>query len=249
MKKLILSLVLISTILASTIIIYNNQASKKIANTKTQIGKTKKKPSVSKKQKAKIVKRQNILIVNKQSKLSGNYVPQNLRVPNVKFISYAAPNVRQMEGEAATALENMFNAASKDGFTLLAVSGYRDYNYQQKLYTEKVKRDGKAEADKYVAEPGTSEHQTGLAMDLLSTEYTSLDDGFVNTKSYKWLQQNCGKYGFIIRYPKDKENITKYNFEPWHVRFVGLPASNTIMTKNITLEEYLNEQNNSDLEH
>lgn len=236
MKKLILSLVLISTVLASAIIIYNNQPSKKSADTKTQISQTKKKT---------IAKKQNILIVNKQSKLSGNYVPQNLRVPNVKFISYAAPNVREMEGEAATALENLFNAASKDGFTLLAVSGYRDYNYQQKLYTEKVKKDGKAEADKYVAEPGTSEHQTGLAMDLLSTEYTSLDDGFMNTKSYKWLQQNCGKYGFIIRYPKDKENITKYNFEPWHLRYVGLPASNIIMTKNITLEEYLSEQNSS----
>ncbi|AAK81230.1 D-alanyl-D-alanine carboxypeptidase [Clostridium acetobutylicum] len=240
MKKIILALIIISVISASLFIYKNNQPKKTVVN------EPKKKVSTPKKQAKKPeVKKQNILLVNKQSKLSGNYIPQNLRTPNVKFISSSDPNVNQMESEAATGLENMFNAASKDGLTLLAVSGYRPYSYQQKLYNEKVARDGKAEADKYVAEPGTSEHQTGLAMDLLSTEYSSLDDGFMNTNSYKWLQQNCGKYGFIIRYPKDKENITKYNFEPWHVRYIGLPASQEIMNRGITLEEYLAEQNTS----
>ncbi|MCR3757655.1 M15 family metallopeptidase [Clostridium felsineum] len=243
MKKFLVTIIIITAIFSS-LFIYTNNQSKKIA-----INQSKKKISTNKKQKKETskteIKQQNILLVNKQSKLSGNYTPQNLRVPNVKFMNSSDPNVRQMESEAATALENMFAGASKDGFTLLAVSGYRPYEYQKKLYDEKVEKDGKAEADKYVAEPGTSEHQTGLAMDLLSTEYTSLDDGFMNTNSYKWLLQNCGKYGFIIRYPKDKENITKYNFEPWHIRYVGLPASQEIMNKSITLEEYLAEQNAS----
>lgn len=76
-------------------------------------------------------------------------------------------------------------------------------------------------------------------MDVLSDEYSSLDEGFVNTKAYEWLKENCYKYGFIIRYPKEKEDITKYNFEPWHIRYVGITHSKEITNKNLTLEEYL----------
>lgn len=180
-----------------------------------------------------------ILLVNKAHPLGGNYIPQNLVVPKVKFISTGDPNVREMNSTAATALENMFAGAKQDGFTLLAVSGYRSYKYQTQVYNAKVIKDGKASASEYVAIPGESEHQTGLAMDLLSTEYTELDDGFAKTKSYEWLEANCAKYGFIIRYLKGKENITKYNFEPWHMRYVGVNAAETIMEKGITLEEYL----------
>jgi len=180
-----------------------------------------------------------ILLVNKTHKLSSDYVPADLRNPRVRFISYAASNVRKMRSTAANAVESLFSAAKEDGLTLLAVSCYRPYSYQEEVYTAKLKKDGKAEADKYVAEPGSSEHQTGLAMDLLSTEYTELDSGFENTKAYTWLKENCARYGFIIRYPKEKVSVTKYSFEPWHIRYVGTAAAQDIMGKSITLEEYL----------
>lgn len=180
-----------------------------------------------------------ILLVNKTHKLSSDYVPADLRTPKVRFISYAAPNVRKMRSVAADAVETLFRAAKEDRITLLGVSCYREYSYQEEVYNNKVNSSGKAEADKYVAEPGSSEHQSGLAMDLLSTEYTELDEGFDKTKAYRWLQQNCAKYGFIIRYPKEKVSVTKYDFEPWHIRYVGTTAALDIMEKGITLEEYL----------
>lgn len=180
-----------------------------------------------------------ILLVNKTHKLSSYYIPASLRTPNVRFASYAASNVRKMKSNAADAVEALFSAAKADRITLLAVSCYRPYSYQEEVYTAKLKKDGKAEADKYVAEPGSSEHQTGLAMDLLSTEYTELDAGFAKTKAYEWLKQNCAKYGFIIRYPEEKVSVTKYDFEPWHIRYVGTAAAQDIMEKGITLEEYL----------
>lgn len=180
-----------------------------------------------------------VLLVNKSNKLSRSYIPEDLVTPKVEFISFADPSVKKMDSEAAEALEKLFDAAYADGISLLAVSSYRNYDYQKMLYNNKVKAAGKAEADKYVAQPGASEHQTGLAMDVLSTEYSSLDEGFGNTQAYKWLKENCADYGFIIRYPKDKANITKYNFEPWHIRYVGLTASKEIMDNEITLEEYL----------
>lgn len=180
-----------------------------------------------------------ILLVNKLNKLDSDYTPKNLKTSNVKAISSASAKARLMDSEAALALEKLFNAASQNYITLLAVSGYRDYEYQKELYNKQVMQSGKSYADKYVARPGFSEHQTGLAMDLLSTEYTQLDDGFQNTKAYKWLKDNCSNYGFIIRYPKDKETVTSYNFEPWHIRYVGLTAAKEIMDNGLALEEYL----------
>lgn len=179
------------------------------------------------------------LLVNRNNRLEQSYIPQSLKIPNVRFISYADPKVKKMDTSAASALESLFTAARKDGITLLAVSGYRDYSYQQMLYNNKVSAAGRKEADKYVAQPGASEHQTGLAMDVLSDKYTSLDAGFDKTEDYKWLKNNCFKYGFIIRYPKGKENITGYNYEPWHLRYVGISEATEISQKNITLEEYL----------
>ncbi len=178
-----------------------------------------------------------IILVNKTNTVTKNYRPENLTIPNVKFIYYADPKVKQMESKAAEALESLFQAASKDNITLLAVSGYRPYEYQRGLYNND--KQSSNNTDKYLAKPGTSEHQTGLAMDVLSDEYSSLDEGFVNTKAYEWLKENCYKYGFIIRYPKEKEDITKYNFEPWHIRYVGITHSKEITNKNLTLEEYL----------
>ncbi|MBK5240291.1 M15 family metallopeptidase [Clostridium sp.] len=181
-----------------------------------------------------------IVLVNKENGLEKDNYIKEFQIPNVEFISNGDPNVRKMEKNAAVALEYLFNAAKNDNITLLGVSGYRDYSYQEKLYNDKVDRSGKEEADKYVAQAGESEHQTGLAMDLLSDEYTTLDEGFKNTKAYKWIIENCYKYGFILRYPEGKEQITGYDYEPWHIRYVGGKVAKEIVHRGITLEEYLN---------
>jgi D-alanyl-D-alanine carboxypeptidase len=182
----------------------------------------------------------NIVLVNRENVLGKDNYIKEFKIPNVEFIANGDPNVRKMEKDSAEALERLFNAAKNDNIILLGVSGYRDYYYQEKLYNDKVDRSGKEEANKYVAQAGESEHQTGLAMDVLSDEYTTLDEGFKNTKAYNWIVENCYKYGFIIRYPEGKEQITGYDYEPWHIRYVGNEAAEQIARKGITLEEYLN---------
>ncbi|HAK43733.1 MAG TPA: D-alanyl-D-alanine carboxypeptidase [Clostridium sp.] len=189
--------------------------------------------------KEKVLEDKQILMVNRDNPLDKNFVPKNLVTPNTKFIGNGDPNVNKLEAVAAIALENLFQAAKNEGINLLGVSGYRDYNYQKKLYDNAVISSGKEYADKYTAKPGASEHQTGLAMDILSEDYQVLDDGFNNTDAYRWIEKNCSKYGFIIRYPKGKENITGYNYEPWHLRYVGKKAAEEIMKNKITLEEYI----------
>jgi len=182
----------------------------------------------------------NIVLVNKENRLEKDDYTKEYSIPNIEFVPNGDTSVRKMEKEAAQALENLFKAAEKKNIILLGVSGYRNYNYQEKLYNNKVERSGKEEADKFVAQPGESEHQTGLAMDVLSNEYTTLDEGFKNTKACKWISENCYKYGFIVRYPEGKEGITGYDYEPWHIRYVGVEAAKEISENGITLEEYLN---------
>lgn len=134
------------------------------------------------------------------------------------------------------AFYNMQSAATNEGISLSIISGYRSYTTQQNLYQNYVNRDGKALADTYSARAGHSEHQTGLAADI-----NSLDQGFINTFEGKWLNDNCYKYGFIIRYPKGKENITGYMYEPWHIRYVGIEMATSLYNNGnwISLEEYL----------
>jgi len=178
---------------------------------------------------------EDLFLVNRKNIIAKDFIPKSLRIPNVDFVSYADPEVRKMDTVAATALEKMFNDAKVEGILLLAVSGYRDYSYQQKLYAD-AKLQGEEE---YVAPPGASEHQTGLAMDVLSNKHTTLDEGFDKTQAFQWLQDNCYKYGFIIRYPKGTESITGYKYEPWHIRYVGVDGATEITQKQITLEEYM----------
>lgn len=178
-----------------------------------------------------------MILVNKTNTVSKDYVPNDLVVPKIRFNGDVAN--KYVVSEVATALEDMFTDAKKENIVLLGVSGYRSYAYQDNLYKNKVKTKGKAYANKYVALAGASEHQLGLAMDLVSTEYTTLDKGFANTKAYKWLGENMQDYGFILRYPEGKEDITGYAFEPWHIRYVGIEAAKDIKAKGVTLEEYL----------
>lgn len=136
--------------------------------------------------------------------------------------------------ETQAAFEKMQAAAKADGLDLTIASGFRSYELQKNLYNKYVTRDGKEKADTYSARPGHSEHQTGLAMDI-----NKASDSFHNTPEAKWLAENCWKYGFIIRYPEGKQNITGYKYESWHVRYLGEELAKTVYDSGKTLEEYL----------
>lgn len=178
------------------------------------------------------------IVVNKQQDVSKTFIPQNLVVPNVKFSFSGYHEKKNLEQQAAKALEELFTGAKQNGIHLAAVSGYRSYERQSQLYNNYVKRDGQAKADTYSARPGTSEHQTGLSMDVSSASAGyNLSSSFGDTKEGQWLKDNAHHYGFIIRYPKDKEHITGYIYEPWHIRYVGPELANTLYTTGITLEE------------
>lgn len=177
------------------------------------------------------------VLVNKNNQLSSTYVPANLRAVNV---TRKASSSTKMVNDAATALEKMFAAAKKDGVKLGAFSGYRSYSNQKAAYA-------KYKDDRISARPGHSEHQTGLAMDIVAAKNVSKDGGTVLVESFgksiegKWLAKNAHQYGFIIRYPKGKEKITGYNYEPWHVRYVGKETASKLHAKGWTLEEaYIN---------
>lgn len=128
----------------------------------------------------------------------------------------------------------MERLAKCNNLKLDIVSGFRDYDYQEKIYNEYVEKYGLKKASTFSAKPGHSEHQTGLALDILDDT-----DNFINTKEAKWLDKNAHKFGFIIRYPKGKEKVTGYKYEPWHIRYVGKFNATRIWNRHITLEEYL----------
>lgn len=186
----------------------------------------------------------NILaLVNKQYFLPDVYAPSDLKRPDVAF-SFGNEQVEKafLRKEAAAALTKMFNEAKKDGIELFAVSGYRSYKRQKAVFDTEVHRSGKQNAINAVAIPGASEHQSGLAMDISSrSNHLELTDVFASTKEGKWLANNAHKFGFILRYPKGKEGITNYEYEPWHYRFVGIKAATIIFNHKWTLEEYFKE--------
>ncbi|MCS4486901.1 M15 family metallopeptidase [Staphylococcus americanisciuri] len=135
----------------------------------------------------------------------------------------------------------MQDANTKDGTSLVFCSGFRSYETQTQLYNNYVARDGEAVANKYSAKPGNSEHQTGLAFDVGSANAS--DDfqmSFVETKEGQWVKAHAHEYGFIIRYPEGKEKVTGYQYEPWHLRYVGKDLAQKIHDQNTTLEEYFN---------
>ena len=136
--------------------------------------------------------------------------------------------------EAYSAFLNLKEAASNNGFDIELISGFRSYETQTGLYNNYVATYGQAEADTFSARPGTSEHQTGLAMDV-----GWIDDSYGDTPSGIWLANNCYKYGFIIRYPKGKESITGYKYEPWHIRYLGVDIAKEVYESGLCLEEYL----------
>ena len=177
-------------------------------------------------------KKEDLILVNKYYYLSPDCIPNNLETIS---INYARSNMR-LVSSAKNAFEEMAQAAEKDGLKIIAMSTYRSYNYQQNLYNRYVKKDGKEKADTYSARPGYSEHQTGLAVDICNEteDYTN----FESTQEFVWMNNNAHNYGFILRYPKGKENETKYQYESWHYRYVGIEVAKYIHEHNISFEEY-----------
>nr|WP_079529291.1 M15 family metallopeptidase [Halobacillus hunanensis] len=179
------------------------------------------------------------VVVNKHRKLPDGYTPPDLVVPEVPFYFTEFHPKKQMRKEAARALEELFAAASQDGIDLVAASGYRSYERQKSIYQQNVAERGEKEANQFSAKPGTSEHQTGLAMDVTSAQMAfKLKQSFRQTDEGEWLAEHAHEYGFIIRYPKGKSDITGYSYEPWHLRYVGTDISTEIHKQEETLEEF-----------
>ncbi|MDN3017864.1 M15 family metallopeptidase [Paenibacillus sp. BSR1-1] len=179
------------------------------------------------------------VLVNKQNKLPENYLPEDLVDANIPFIFKEKSEKRKMREAAASSIEKLFIGAKKQGVNLLGVSAYRSHHAQTALFNSYVKQDGFEKASTYSAVPGTSEHETGLAIDVTGGDgKCAAEECFGGTKEAIWLQKHAADYGFIIRYPKGKSAITGYTYEPWHLRYVGKTMAKKIMSRDITLEEY-----------
>lgn len=174
----------------------------------------------------------NYLLVNKFYYLDSNYIPENLELLDSSY----AKNGIYLVKEAKDNIERLINDAKNDGMSIRVISAYRSYTYQENLYNNYVKNDGVEMADTYSARPGYSEHQTGLVVDV-TRAYDNFNN-FENTDEYNWMLENAANYGFILRYPKDKEAITTYSFEAWHYRYVGVELAQKIKASNLTFDEY-----------
>lgn len=181
-----------------------------------------------------------LLLVNKQNPIPDDYSPELVDVNG-------SIKIRK---EIAVPLAEMFDAAEEDGVSLMVCSAYRSHEYQQGLFDRKIRnytRKGLSYLDAFrigsysVIIPGTSEHELGMALDIVTPGYMNLNEGFAQTNAGKWLKDNAYKYGFILRYPEGKEYITGIIFEPWHYRYVGKEAAKEIKESGLTLEEFVEE--------
>lgn len=172
------------------------------------------------------------VLVNKNHQLSSHYVPKDLEVISNQY----AYDEKYLRKEARLSFERLSKEASTLGYRIIGVSAYRDYDYQKKLYQHYVDTKGKKYADLCSARPGHSEHQSGLAIDVMGS---NLDYNlFEESEEFTWMSENAHHYGFILRYPKGKEHITGFKYEPWHYRYVGVELATTLYQNNLTLEEY-----------
>lgn len=181
-----------------------------------------------------------LVLVNKQNFLPAEYVPPDLVKPDVPFVPGMDDEVQHMRRQAAAALEEMFAAAARDDLELLARSGYRSYRTQNIIFSRNVEQRGFAAANQVSAVPGESEHQTGLVMDVTSASAgMALNQNFAQTEEGRWIAAHAHKFGFIVRYPPDRQAETGYTYEPWHLRYVGVEAATAIYNQGLILEEYL----------
>ena len=180
-----------------------------------------------------------LILVNKE-----HPIPENYEV-ELHWLNNGKNAVAEQMYEA---LRDMLTDGSEEGCDFVVASGYRSKEYQQQLLDEDIAasmakgmtyQEAYDEETKETMPPGYSEHETGLAVDIASVSYQILDKGQEDTKENQWLRENCSTYGFILRYPQNKEEITEISYEPWHFRYVGKEVAAEIMEKGITLEEYL----------
>lgn len=182
-----------------------------------------------------------LMLVNQSHPMEEGYVPELANIDDSHQV-----DVRVLEP-----LQKMLKAASDEGYSLYVCSAYRSVDRQKELFNEsmidyvnqgKTYYEAAIETAKSIAWPGESEHATGLAMDIVSSDYAGLDEKQGETDDQKWLMEHCYEYGFILRYPKDKLEDTGIIYEPWHYRYVGVEAALEIRDQGVTLEEYLDEE-------
>lgn len=182
-----------------------------------------------------------LMLVNQSHPMEDGYVPELANIDDA----------HQVDARVLEPLQNMLKAASDEGYSLYVCSAYRSVDRQKELFNESMidyvnqgmtYYEAAIETAKSIAWPGESEHATGLAMDIVSSDYAGLDEKQGETDDQKWLMEHCYEYGFILRYPKDKSEDTGIIYEPWHYRYVGVEAALAIRDQGVTLEEYLNEE-------
>lgn len=191
--------------------------------------------SVNRETKLAFFQNTSLILVNKQYFIDKDYIPDNLVNVSSSSIYYVKRDLEEMylEKETLTNYEELYQNAIKEGLEFVLYSGYRDYQKQKILYYFIYE-----ENEKISAKPGHSEHQTGLAIDI-STLNDGLTNYFAGSKEFIWLKNNAHRFGFILRFPEDKEHITGYSFEPWHFRYVGKKHAEVMYQENLCLEEYL----------
>lgn len=182
------------------------------------------------------------ILVNRENNLDKTFIPSNLVSANSKY-------KENIEIDKVT-LDNFLNMKYDMyllGYDIDIMSGYRDYNYQEKIYNKSLYNKGYAYTMRSIAKPGYSEHQTGLAIDICiyKNNKAYIEHEIIDTKELDFLKNNSYKYGFILRYPEDKEDITGYNYEPWHYRYVGIDLATYLFKNNLTLDEYYKNSDNN----
>ena len=193
------------------------------------------------------------ILVNKEHVLPYNFVPQRLITINEPMGEKVDKTYQnKLVPHVYKAFKEMQKSASEQGYEIFVDSSFRPAEYQDRVFNNSANKNGTEHATKYVAKPGASEHQTGLAIDIIfrrNNEMIEPFDGMENEPEIRWLFAHAHEYGFILRYPRNQDNddfnvITGFKFEPWHFRYIGKKSANEIFTKNITLEEYYDMNSN-----
>lgn len=191
-----------------------------------------------------------VVLANKQVLLSKDFIPEDLvKIPSRKVddngnnknggVRKASSGEMQLTEECAEALVELMEAANADGQKLYLKSAYRSYRIQNTMYYNRLEKNG-GKDDGWVAMPGSSDHQTGLGCDVVPGNWTDrgMNSNMAKEEECQWMAEHCHEYGFIIRYPEDKEDVTEINYEPWHLRYVGIPVATYIMENGLCLEEF-----------
>jgi D-alanyl-D-alanine carboxypeptidase len=180
-------------------------------------------------------------LVTKTQGLPAGYVPADLTSVPSRIL---AGNNVQLRAQATDAVVQLIDGASKEGHGLFVLSGFRTYQEQERILKDEIAQFGKAVAEKQVAPPGNSEHQLGLAVDVTSERAPyELTAEFGTWPEGRWLADNAARFGYVLSYPQDKESVTGYIYEPWHIRYVGLPLSEKVAESGLTLTEFLPKHN------